>query len=339
MRFKTICAMVLAGATQQVAMASAISYGTAGADYTENFDVLSTTTAPTSGYGWQNGAATSNNTGYNSPTGTAGIAGTYVFGSTISGATPDFNATPPGPRNFAGPDGITPSNWAPAPAYFASGNTGSRLYSFGIAGVNPVSDRALGFVSGSTANTGSNGTIPGDTYLGIVLQNTTGQTLKNFTLTYDGEKWRDGASVTSPQGMLFSYLVTSNFTGAASDIVTVPDDTAPYDANGDGNNGFGAYTRVSALDFTPAATGVGGLAPVDGNDPANRTAGITATIATDWAPDQYLILRWFDNDENGTDLGVGIDNLVFSASVPEPATTSLILATGMMLLARRRSRA
>src|SRR5580765_6801602 len=103
--------------TAGIATAAVVSYGTVGSTYQETFDVLSSTAAPTTGYGWQQGAPTSNNTGLNSPTGTAGIAGVYVFASGLAGAAPDLALG--GSRNFTGPDGVPASSWAGAANYFA----------------------------------------------------------------------------------------------------------------------------------------------------------------------------------------------------------------------------
>ena len=47
-------------------------------------------------------------------------------------------------------------------------------------------------------------------YLGMRFTNNTGQTLASFTLTYDGEQWRDGGAATPvAQSLLFSYKTTN----------------------------------------------------------------------------------------------------------------------------------
>jgi len=363
-----LCAL---GAAALAAMSEAakavVEYSVPGSTYSENFDTLANlsnngtpgtpTTDPGAGIStWTNGSATSTNTG---------TAGFYVFNSTIAGATLSFQdgnavtGSGQGPRNFIGPDGVAPTSWTAATAYFANANSGSKLFSFGATmtnpvtnSVNPATDRSLGTLSGSATPR------PGDTYTAVVLKNTSGQTFNQFTVSYDSEKWRDvlnnsttagsnavPAPTASNQGLLFSYLVTATLTGAGgpddasvSDIVTVPDTTAPYDANADGNNGFGAYTRVPALDKTYSTlAGPAALAYSDGNDPANR-ASLSSVINSTWAPNQYLILRWFDNDETGGDIGIGIDNLTVS-TVPEPAAAALVAMAAPFLMARRRRRA
>jgi hypothetical protein len=66
-----------------------------------------------------------------------------------------------------------------------SNNAGS-LYSFGIAGTNPVTDRALGTVaSGSAAP-----------IFGVKLTNNTGSTITSLDVSYVGEQWRDGGNAT-----------------------------------------------------------------------------------------------------------------------------------------------
>src|SRR5687768_10187759 len=68
-----------------------------------------------------------------------------------------------------------------------SSNTGA-LYSFGIAGTNPVGDRALGSV-------GSGGT--GTIFYGVRFVNNTGNTVTSLDVNYVGEQWRNGGSSTA----------------------------------------------------------------------------------------------------------------------------------------------
>jgi hypothetical protein len=75
---------------------------------------------------------------------------------------------------------------------------------------------------------------------------------------------------------------------------------------------------------------------VDGNiDDTNRFLR-SKNVALDWQPGDYLILRWFNNDNSGNDLGLGIDDLSFTAAVPEPASLGM-LGLGVTMLFRRRS--
>ncbi len=190
-------------------------------------------------------------------------------------------------------------------------NTGSF---WGFASAASASDKALGDI-------GSNTTAPdgGNLDMGLRLVNNTGLTLDTFTLTYDGEEWRDGQSA-SAETLLFSYSLSTS----------VADWT---------NNA--SYTSVAALNFTSpvfAGTSSSGTA-VDGNS-AGKVAGITATITgISWAPGTELWLRWSDPQLAGNaDDGLAIDNLSFSAiQTPEPSCLSLLALAGIGWMIRRRN--
>src|ERR1700690_4019849 len=72
--------------------------------------------------------------------------------------------------------------------------TTGALYSFGVAGVNPVSDRALGSVASGT---------PGNLACGVRFQNDTALAMTNITISYTGEQWRNGGN-TATQTLAFS---------------------------------------------------------------------------------------------------------------------------------------
>ena len=87
-------------------------------------------------------------------------------------------------------------------------NTGS-LYSFGVTGANPITDRALGSV-------GSSGT--GAVYWGVRLTNNTGSQITSLDLAYMGEQWRNGGA-TAP-ALSVSQLVDFQFQVASVGAVT-----------------------------------------------------------------------------------------------------------------------
>src|SRR4051794_32484396 len=68
-----------------------------------------------------------------------------------------------------------------------SSNTGA-LYSFGVTGTNPATDRALG----SVASTGT-----GTVYQAVRLTNNTGGTITSLDISYAGEQWRNGGNPTA----------------------------------------------------------------------------------------------------------------------------------------------
>ncbi len=171
------------------------------------------------------------------------------------------------------------------------------LYSYGNALV--PSDRALGSLA-----SGGTGTI----LTGIRFTNSTGTTLKQFTVTYDGEQWRNGGN-TTPHSLTFDYLAGAGV-----------------------NLGSAGYTGVSQLNFTgPIATASAGA--LDGNLVANRTSNITFTVTNiTWLPGEQLVLRWTEIDHAGSDHGLAVDNFRFIANVPEPSSLTLIGLIGLNLV-------
>ncbi len=77
-----------------------------------------------------------------------------------------------------------------------SSNTGA-LYSFGVAGTNPVTDRALGSVA-------SSGT--GTVFQAARLTNNTGGTIASLDISYVGEQWRNGGNAAA-HTLTFQYQV------------------------------------------------------------------------------------------------------------------------------------
>jgi hypothetical protein len=186
-------------------------------------------------------------------------------------------------------------------------DTTGALYSFGSVS---STERALGSVESNTT---------GDFVIALILRNMTGETLNEFTLTYDGEQWRDRGGLMELHSLVFDYATFGALPGQP-------------DLRGDNVLG---YTAVPALNFTgPKATGTAGA--LDGNDPANRVAGITANVPLSWAPGDYLVLRWWNDNDAGSDHGLAIDNVSFLA-VPEPGTLGLLTLGGLALLRRRRA--
>lgn len=215
----------------------------------------------------------------------------------------------PASTNHAWADNSTLAGWYSNRTSYRSStgsdNTGS-LYSFGAAS---AVDRALGSIA-----SGGTGTI----LFGLRLQNNTSSTFSEFTVTYDGEQWRNGGNTTSIiNSLAFGYQIG---TGLAI--------------------GTGTYTLVPSLNFTGPISTPGSAVALDGNNAANRVAGITFTVTgINWAPGQELFLRWSDPNDAGNDHGLGIDNFSFLANaIPEPATVAwfgLILVGGAFI--RRRS--
>ncbi len=185
-----------------------------------------------------------------------------------------------------------------------SSTTGAN-YNFGVAGVNAVTDRALGsLASGSTQR---------DSELHIT--NNTGFDITMFSLSYDGEQWRVGGTTSVANTLMLQYSLT----GLAGSWVNMG----------------------SSFDFTsPIVSGTAGA--LDGNAAANRVAGIggTFTPASPIPDGTTFFLRWADPDDASSDNAVSLDNFSFSA-IPEPSVYMLLgvglLFCGQRYLRRRRA--
>jgi hypothetical protein len=186
-----------------------------------------------------------------------------------------------------------------------TGNTGS-LYSFGVAGTNPVTDRALGSIA-----SGNTGTV----LYSLQLFNSSNITFTDITVSFWSEQWRNGGS-TTPNINEFAYLVTNDSTGA------------PLTAAG--------YTDVNELFFAAPING-GSPGPLDGNLPVNRIFLSHSFSIGTWAPGQFLWLRWSDPNEPGNDNGMAIDEVIFTV-VPEPTVIASLGASLLGLWGVRRWR-
>jgi hypothetical protein len=178
-----------------------------------------------------------------------------------------------------------------------SGTTGTN-YNYGVAGVNLVTDRALGSLAANSISRVSE----------AQFYNGTGLTITNLVLTYDGEQWRDGTTnpVTNSLTVHFS-LDGVNFTAMGS-----------------------------SLRFQSPQNGAVGT--LDGNAAANRVAAITGSYTTNLAAGTSFYVRWVDVDNSGSDHALAIDNVVVHAyTIPEPSALALVVAglCGTWLLRRR----
>lgn len=253
-----------------------------GTTYTQNFDILAN-----NGSGV---AFTDNST----------ISGWYLenyetnFAPTASNPPSEFGVS----LLFAGTRQSQSDSYT---AGTGSSNTGA-VYSFGVAGTNAVTDRALGYVGSGT---------PDELFIGVAVQNNSGAPLAGFTVTYDGEQWRLGGNTAQrPETVIAFYRVG----GTA------------FDASG-------TWTAIPALNFTsPNVSASTTGSALDGNAPANRTAGITATVNVPVQTGEIVWILWADADHAGSDHGMAIDNFSFagvSATAGAPVISSLTTATGV----------
>ena len=282
-----ICAAALAGLFLSAsATRASINYNTDGATYTQNFDSLP-----------------------NSPTNAS-------LGTTPAGWTDDNPSPAAGNFSIVGwylnhPIAATEGGFNGHQRLRASsGNsTTGSFYSFGA---NSSTDRALGATNSNTqANAGSN------VFFGMRLTNNTGNTIFGFTLSYDGEQWRDGGN---------------NPATPETDVVQYSLGASGIDDNSFTNVGAAANFTTPVNNTTAAA--------VDGNVAGKVAIGPVTVSDVAWLPGTDLWIRWVDTNIANSDSGLGIDNVNFVASsnLPEPATVGL-LAIGAVLGLRRPRRA
>ncbi len=267
-----------------------ISYSTPGAEYVENFDLLpskpsgvniQTASADTFPNGWADDSTT--------------VAGDHL-------GVPGWYLYHPMSQTEGG------TNQHQRVRIGAGANTGS-FWIFNDA-ITP-SDKALGSL-GSNTMADPDTDMDQNMYIVLRLVNRTGRLLGSFTVTYDGEEWRDGQSATG-ETLFFGYSLV-----AAADDWYLPATT---------------FTAVPALNFTsPVVVGTGTSGTAVNGNVEGRVPGITATVTgIAWNPDAELWLRWTDPQlafhptptvENPKPLsvsiaddGLAIDNFRFSAAL------------------------
>ncbi|HVV70609.1 MAG TPA: lamin tail domain-containing protein, partial [Verrucomicrobiae bacterium] len=178
--------------------------------------------------------------------------------------------------------------------------TGGQL-SFGL----PSSaNRALGLLATSST---------GPTAFGARLLNQTTSTLTLISLAVKGELWRQS---NLPKTLEFHYWVDP-----AGTNISLTNSTA--------------LVPALNVEFPTSASTVGGVA-TDGTNPANQTAlSVTDLPITNWAPGTALWLVWTMQDPAGKAQGLGIDDLVFSASnqvLPVPVPIGFQISGSNVLL-------
>lgn len=199
-------------------------------------------------------------------------------------------------------DNVTvPAAYSTQATYVAGTGTSTTggLHSYGVAGTNAVTERALGTL-------GSGSAAP---FTAFRLTNGTGTTIGSLNVSYNGEQWRNGGVATA-QTISFQYQVAN--------AGTITDANVPSTG----------WTSVPALNFTSPIFSVTAGA-LDGNAPANRTAiASLVTFGVPVAPGQEIWIRWQDIDDTGNDHGLAVDDLTVSANaVPAGPGTVQFSAT------------
>jgi hypothetical protein len=166
--------------------------------------------------------------------------------------------------------------------------TSPPLASFGTVSDN---DRALGFVP-----VGSNNDLQS---IGLRMENNSGSTLTSFTISWDGEQWRNGS--------ILSQYIKLYYKTSTSDITVLPIST-------DGLTFVNQFDSPENLsDGQPAVA-------LNGNDAANRGT-LTATISVSLANGSEIMFIWFDTrNAFSFDHLFAIDNVTVTSSTPQPQT-------------------
>ncbi len=228
----------------------------------------------------------------------AGIADTTTWSFTVAGggASGDGAIEMTGAGSYAEDFDSFPAsedtpwiNDSTLPAWYAaSGNLGDLKVNDGSSnsgslfnyGATDATDRALGSL-------GSGGT--GTLVYGVQFENTSGGTISVDSLAYTGEQWRYGGSPTNINTLTVSYQVSPTL---------IIDPSA------------GTWTEVADANFSgPTKSGSSGA--LDGNDAANRFE--VSTNPEILVPDgQFVMIRWADPNDGGSDDGLAIDDLSIS---------------------------
>lgn len=219
--------------------------------------------------------------------------------------TQDFNAL--GTASAAWADNATLNGWYASvsnnttagtvepytTAYTATaGGAGNSttLYSYGSSG---SSERALGGMPVTTRHG----------MLGLRLVNGGASVITNIVVTYDGEQWRQDGNANS--NIRVSYKIFAPGAGGLDSI--------------------GGWTAAPAsLIFNAPISTTSPAAALNGNDAANRAAGLTATISGfSLQPNDELCLKWTLIKVGGGNLHLGVDNV----SVAVPAGAPPVIGT------------
>lgn len=147
------------------------------------------------------------------------------------------------------------------------------FYSYNCGGDSKIGSRA----------SGSSGTLR----MGVVLRNTTGQTIRSIRVNYTGFQMSLASNGGAVNTTTFDYLVSAS----------LPAITA------------GGGTGVTALNFTQLqSTATGGGTQINWY-PCTQSAAKSACIPVTIANNSYILLRWSDVDDSNNDHHMAIDNI------------------------------
>lgn len=198
-------------------------------------------------------------------------------------------------------DGANPAFDAPGTTLSVTANTGT-FGGGGLFSAGTATERSFGFRNFNDA---------GDWYKGVQFQNTTTETIEyeEINISLVVEKWQDRGQNEFVQ---LAFKETSSGGNILNDS---------------------GWTNV---DSATIADDPGGSGAIDGNLTANQTV-LTATLNNiTLTPGEFLTIRYLDDNVNGNDNALAIDDVSVSFVVPEPGSLSLAAMGGLVCLVRRR---
>ena len=213
-----------------------------------------------------------------------------ILKPTTSATTTTIGTTAAGPYEILNSKGFTTSG--DVTGWFASAAAGTNVLFRIDDGTSNTGSIYSSGISGNTNRTLSclaSGTITGR--IGAVIKNTTGSTLSYATLAFIAKQWRT-ASALGVQNLFFSYQIVSS----APSI-----------------NATTGWTSVSNLDAISTVSATDN-SKRNGNLSANQTPISYTLSGLSWASGSFLVIRWDDIDDTGSDSEIGIDSVRFSAS-------------------------
>ncbi len=183
-------------------------------------------------------------------------------------------------------------------------------------------DEALGMSANDTT---------GNVAVGVAYRNAGSTVVNTLIVSYRGEQWRNSGA--SAQSIEVSYAVFSG----------TPDVT--LNLSMDANKGAGETTSWNSgvtwqsagglSTFTSPVTG-GTAGALNGNLEANSQTLNFNLSNLNLQPDGYVVIRWRDINDPGTDHILAIDDVC--VAIPEPSTYAAIIALGAIGTSVWRSR-
>ncbi len=186
-------------------------------------------------------------------------------GSTI---TQNFDAAL-GTSNLAWTNNSTVAGWYISSAstlIISTGTTATgQCLNLGVAGTNPITDRALGCLQSSSTNQ----------RFGLRLLNNGTSSIISFNISFTGEQWRSF----NAGNLIFEYQIGTNLNSLTA----------------------GTWTAATAFDFASLQTSNG--TALDGNASANRTS-ISGTLTVTVAANTEIFFRWTRNTNSSPILAI-----------------------------------